>query len=284
MTGPAVDPADLRWTWDQPVPPRWLLIDEYSDGPTAAVAVRHDIVGLFSDLDPAPPATLVGCRPEPPLRDALAALARPGSAARRRRITATILAVEADGTAVSTMSRNVSAHVVSVRPSAVGDALLDVTFDDGVDPFPAGAREIWDRWHLGRPTVPNQWAGYDRTLRHEWSGAALARHPHGGSDRPAGRAYHLDGRFVTDVEGFYCALGEAVNGPGGYFGWNLDALDDCLRGRWGAAAPFRLEWHDAETARRHLLPGWDAHRDAPAVTMDYLLGMFAEHGILIELR
>ncbi|MFD0592855.1 barstar family protein [Catellatospora coxensis] len=65
------------------------------------------------------------------------------------------------------------------------------------------------------------------------AGAALAHHGFGLPDRPAGRTYHLDGRFVTDVEGFYCAIGEAVNGPGGYFGWNLDALVDCLRGRWG---------------------------------------------------
>ncbi|MFE2532064.1 barstar family protein [Streptomyces sp. NPDC059371] len=26
--------------------------------------------------------------------------------------------------------------------------------------------------------------------------------------------------------------------PGGYFGWNLDALDDCLIGGWGASTPF----------------------------------------------
>ncbi|WP_196445501.1 barstar family protein [Planomonospora sp. ID67723] len=55
----------------------------------------------------------------------------------------------------------------------------------------------------------------------------------------------------------YCALGEAINGPGGYFGWNLAALDDCLRGRWGARPPFRLIRRHAEGARRHLVPGYD---------------------------
>ncbi|MFB9889103.1 barstar family protein [Planobispora takensis] len=57
------------------------------------------------------------------------------------------------------------------------------------------------------------------------------------------------------MEGFSCALGEAVNGPGGYFGWNLDAPADCLRGGWAAAAPFHLIWHHAQVARRHLVPG-----------------------------
>src|SRR5258705_25593 len=78
------------------------------------------------------------------------------------------------------------------------------------------------------------WAGYDRTLRHEWAGVALAHPRFDNPDQPAGTVFGLDGRFVTDVEGFYCAIGEAINGPGGYFGWNLVALDDCLGWKWGA--------------------------------------------------
>jgi barstar (barnase inhibitor) len=52
----------------------------------------------------------------------------------------------------------------------------------------------------------------------------------GVTDKPARSTYFLDGRHVTDVDGFYCAVGEAINGPGGYFGWNTGAVDDCLRG------------------------------------------------------
>jgi hypothetical protein len=82
---------------------------------------------------------------------------------------------------------------------------------------------------------------------------------------------------------FSCAVGEAVNGPGGYFGWNLDAFDDCLRGHWGARAPFTLVWHDAAVAREHLVAGYDRRRLAPAVTLDCLLGMFAERGVTVDL-
>ena len=54
---------------------------------------------------------------------------------------------------------------------------------------------------------------------------------------------------MTDVEGFYCAIGEAINGPGGYFGVNADDLHDCVvMGRAGAANPFRLVWHDSTGA------------------------------------
>ncbi|MFD9242801.1 barstar family protein [Streptomyces sp. NPDC059556] len=42
--------------------------------------------------------------------------------------------------------------------------------------------------------------------------------------------------------------GEAVNGPGGYFGWNLDALDDCFFGGWGAAPAFTLFWGSSAEA------------------------------------
>ncbi|WP_407924490.1 barstar family protein [Actinomadura physcomitrii] len=79
-------------------------------------------------------------------------------------------------------------------------------------------------------------------------------------------------------------MGEAINGPGGYFGWNLDALDDCLIGSWGAAAPFRLVWHESATARRHLIAGHDRHRNAPVITLDALLGRLTARGVEVELR
>ncbi|WP_198659130.1 barstar family protein [Nocardiopsis sp. FIRDI 009] len=70
--------------------------------------------------------------------------------------------------------------------------------------------------------------------------------------RAAGRARGLDGRYVTDEPGLHLALGEAVDGPGGYFGGCLDALDDCLRGAFGHTAPATLLWRDSATAREHL--------------------------------
>ncbi len=72
------------------------------------------------------------------------------------------------------------------------------------------------------------------------------------ADDPPGAHYELDGRHIVDEDSFYCALGEAVNGPCGYFGWNLDALADCLCGGWGATPPFVLVWHHSQVARSHL--------------------------------
>ncbi|MFH9466470.1 barstar family protein [Streptomyces clavifer] len=58
--------------------------------------------------------------------------------------------------------------------------------------------------------------------------------------------YVIDGSEVTGLERFWEVVGEAVNGPGGYFGRNLDAFADCLSGGMGTPddADFVIEWRD----------------------------------------
>ncbi|WP_354640073.1 barstar family protein [Kitasatospora camelliae] len=64
--------------------------------------------------------------------------------------------------------------------------------------------------------------------------------------------YHLDGSSVTGERDLYAALGRALRAPDGYYGRNLDALADCLRGGYGPEPPFTLVWHHAAAARRVL--------------------------------
>ncbi|QKG23474.1 hypothetical protein ACTIVE_5117 [Actinomadura verrucosospora] len=262
-----------------------FVLSDLDDAPSG---VCTDISGLFREPTgpPVPHITLVGCRPEPPLLAAIAAAPQTTKAGlRRRRVSAELGAVAADGSAVPLVGGLVSGKVLSSVPSALGPDLLDVTIaGDAREPRPAATREIIDLWFTGRPTERNLWARYDRTMRHEWAGVALAHHSWNTPDQRAGTAFHLDGRFVTDIEGFYCAIGEAINGPGGYFGWNLDALADCLGGNWGAEAPFLLVWHDSAVARRHLVAGYDHHRHAPTVPLETLLEMLTAHGTEVELR
>jgi len=263
------------------VPLRWLLVDDED----AVVALCADVDGIFRDRRESGVAVLRGCRPEPPLRRALDALARgagrPGGALHRRQIDVSLLSVADDGTVTRPLGADLRASVCAAHPSVVGDGLLDVTFDTPVtDPMPTRARAIWELRWAGGPTERGQWVGYDGELRHQWSAAALVHARGNHPDQPAGSTYHLDGRHVTDIDGFWCALGEAINGPGGYFGWNLDALDDCLRGRWGAATPFTLIWHDSAVARTYL----DTARDRRAGhTVEQICQLFSQNGVAVEL-
>ncbi|WP_242892933.1 barstar family protein [Actinomadura litoris] len=257
-----------------------------SDG--APCGTCADITGMFRESaePPVPHVTLVGCRPEPPLLTAIAAVHQTTKAGlRRRRVSADVAAVAADGSAVRLVEGVVSGTLVSSVPSALGAGLVEVTIaSEPREPRPAGTRGILDLWFDGRPAERNLWARYDRALRLEWAGVALAHRRRDSPDRPAGTVFHLDGRFVTDVEGFYCAIGEAVNGPGGYFGWNLGALHDCLTGGFGATAPFRLVWHDSAVARRHLVAGHDRRRHAPAVTYETLVEILTSRGVEVAPR
>ncbi|MFD8531367.1 barstar family protein [Streptosporangium canum] len=149
-----------------------------------------------------------------------------------------------------------SMKVIQWRPSRENPTLVDATVETVSlsSPYPA-AESIWERWRHGRPASKNQWTEYRPEDREAWMSVVVGRidtrfpqRP----DAPPGGTYHLDGSNVVDEMSFYCAIGEAINGPGGYFGWNLHALDDCFNGGFGATPPFTLIWHDFEVARTHL--------------------------------
>jgi RNAse (barnase) inhibitor barstar len=66
--------------------------------------------------------------------------------------------------------------------------------------------------------------------------------------------YRIDGRKIKSPSDFYREIGNAVNGKGGYFGRNLDALADCLRGGFGTPEkrPYEFEWQHSALSRRYL--------------------------------
>ncbi|WP_459717841.1 barstar family protein [Actinophytocola sp. KF-1] len=130
---------------------------------------------------------------------------------------------------------------VAVRMTPGRPGLVDLTVraQRAVEP---GAGAVWELVRTGRLDRPGLWRGYGRRA---WLSVALNRRVHG-------VAAPLDGRDLVDVDAVYCALGEAVNGPGGYYGWNLDAVADCLRGGFGAVPPFTLEWREAAVARERV--------------------------------
>ncbi|MFF7155724.1 barstar family protein [Streptomyces sp. NPDC008139] len=168
------------------------------------------------------------------------------------------------------------------RPSVrYGSDRCDLTVSLWCEALLAQAEWPWHLVRTGVLTRTGMWHDLDRDGRHAWMSVALKRSVRPDIDRPAGTVYELDGSHVTDEYSFYCALGEAVNGPGGYFGWNLSAIDDCLRGRWGASTPFTLVWNDSATsvsALQRIVPvgyiGW----------FDVLLEIFEVQDVDIRFR
>lgn len=156
-----------------------------------------------------------------------------------------------------------------------------------------------------------------RAQRERWLTAARNRHLKwlrrrgGWKDADAGAIFCIDGSHINDLPGFLCALGEAINGPGGYFGLSMVALEDCLFGAFGVTLPFvlRIENHDAcqgsmnavalmmwardkiaagdfpdEEGKHWLVSAELDGRQGNRTLLDVALEMLAAHGVVIERR
>ncbi|MFJ8662296.1 hypothetical protein [Streptomyces sp. NPDC093795] len=203
---------------------------------------------LLPDSRPDPPLVLRGLAPGEQLRAAL-------EKGTRRALELEQVELELrDRRGELLTSRLIWGRVTGSGPSALGPDLIDLDLDGTFHhPVPTWARPVWEHWLAGPPEEPAAWAGLDTRLRGAWHDLVRERAcRHTLRDRPAGTAYELDGRHVTDEPGFWLALGEAVNGPGGYFGGCFQALHDCLGGTFGFTPPGTLVWRDSAVARAHL--------------------------------
>jgi hypothetical protein len=128
------------------------------------------------------------------------------------------------------------------------------------------------------PKVAGTWRSLSRSQREQWLIAARNRHfkwlrrRGGWKDAEPGAVFEIDGASITDLDSLLCALGEAIHGPGGYFGLSLLALEDCLGGSFGVTLPFVLRITDADACRRHLdgkaLAAWARERTAARDFLD----------------
>ncbi len=173
------------------------------------------------------------------------------------------------------------------KPSRHGAGLLDITVSLWCDQILPGSEWVWEALRTGQLNRKGLWHSLDAEGRRAWLSVALwsrvyQRREHPDDARP-GRVFTLDGRQIVDVDSFYCALGEAINGPGGYFGWNLDAVDDCLTSGWGAASPFTLEWQHSDIARSQLVHH-HAVSDGAGTLFELLLEIFEGHDVEVRLR
>jgi RNAse (barnase) inhibitor barstar len=94
--------------------------------------------------------------------------------------------------------------------------------------------------------------------------------------------YRIDGRKIKSPSDFYREIGAAVNGAGGYFGRNLDALADCLRGGFGTPEkrPYEFEWQNSSHSQRHL----GEVVCGKQTLFEAILGVFKDAGVALRLK
>ncbi|MEG4145454.1 barstar family protein [Microcoleus sp. AT3-A2] len=102
------------------------------------------------------------------------------------------------------------------------------------------------------PQSLNEWCPLDEAGRRSWLTYASQRFFDIGGvlvSKAPGRVIVLDGSLFDTLLGFYCAIGEAVNGPGGYFGNSMMAFDDCLFRGFGLEYPYTIVWRESQRSQ-----------------------------------
>ncbi|MDH6116066.1 RNAse (barnase) inhibitor barstar [Kitasatospora sp. GAS204A] len=227
--------------------------------------------GLFAPLkDGSRRVRLLGVAPQGGLRAAVERIGTRGAVAGN----ANLVLLDVAGAEMGEYFVN-DVTVQAVGSAADGDGLVDLTVRLWCANALPHAGWPWELRRTGSLDRPGLWRSLGPSGRRGWLSVALFHQAYRAvPEQPPGAVYQLDGRHMVDEDSFYCALGEAVNGPGGYFGWNLSALDDCAGGRWGATPPFTVEWRHSEAARSRLAAPFLAE----------VLEIFEEHGVSVLLR
>ncbi|MFI0004502.1 barstar family protein [Streptomyces globisporus] len=242
----------------------YRLVDQESG---EVLLAAEDLLDYFTEEDPEPPETVT----------VTFVRAHQVDPARRKTERAELQVVDRQGRTIGTYFIGRASAAFRHEPGASGADRPDLDYSFGYTCEYPRAGEIWRKWATRRPVERGEWARCPSDWHESWlhvvqtawfeSGREATRYETGGTAV-------IDGTGITTRDGFYCALGEAVNGPGGYFGSNLDAVFDCLRTmRRDDVAPFRLVWWNFSVSREAL--GSDF--------TERVLALFEECGVETEL-
>ncbi|WP_235332262.1 barstar family protein [Paenibacillus terrae] len=125
-------------------------------------------------------------------------------------------------------------------------------------PTPVELR-LWEFLKGTHPVESHIWRGFSKQEQASWlTVIRLYSAPHLSSKRDErGEIYTIEGEYISDFTTFFIALGEAINGPGGYYGFSLDSISDCLCGGFGALGPFTIHWKNAHYFLERFEEEWD---------------------------
>ncbi|MFC0623017.1 barstar family protein [Kribbella deserti] len=221
--------------------PLYRLVEE---GTGAVYVEAHDIRGFFVAPDESVPA------------EVLFRAAVRGRAGRGDELAdAELQVINVAGAVIgSYYIGHVQLKSESVPGNAGEIAQISASFGGYAFPYPA-AGEIWRRWASGIPVQRAEWAALPAGAHGSWLHVAATAWFETGRKAMrygADEVGVINSSHLRNESSFYCELGEAINGPGGYFGATLDGLVDCLISSQRPGAPIRLVWQDFITAQERL--------------------------------
>lgn len=131
----------------------------------------------------------------------------------------------------------------------------NLSIDCFLHPANKGVREVWKMRINKQLTEYNLWRKLEKESRQGWLAVAI-NFQNNIIDRE-NLNIEINGDLIDDLDSFFCVLGEGINGPGGYFGRNFNALDDCFCGDFGVKQPFTLQWKNHLKSKENLKETFD---------------------------
>jgi len=162
-------------------------------------------------------------------------------------------------------------------PADAADATLTASI--GTLPH-VGGDWAWDRWRGAHPAQPDLWSALPVGLREAWLEVAqiVALREHSTPYPALTEQIHVDGRHIEDLASLFCALGEALAGPGGWCTSSVAGLADLLRHAPRTARRPVVVWREIGVAERSLARKVDV--DGRTVTyLTLILGVLAEGSV-----
>lgn len=126
----------------------------------------------------------------------------------------------------------------------------NITFIGHVWQHPKGFQKALDIKIKNEITEKNIWKTFKKEELQGWLVCAL--NSKNNDIAKVNITIRIDGNEFHNLDSFFCILGEEIHGPGGYFGRNLYAMYDCLRGDFGVESVSELIWKNHQKSKKLL--------------------------------
>ncbi|PIF47001.1 RNAse (barnase) inhibitor barstar [Chryseobacterium sp. 52] len=131
----------------------------------------------------------------------------------------------------------------------------NVTLSGQIWCLPPGYHQAWKMRLNNEITEKNIWKNFRKEDLQGWLVYAL--HTTRIDEVKEKINIRIDGNEFHNLDGFYCTLGEEINGIGGYFGRGFGALDDCLRGGFGVKSISEVTWINHHRSKKLFKTNFD---------------------------